>query len=85
MAKDILGNEMKIGDRLLFNNAVYLIKDIQENRIMGGKIATGRNITGIKVPDVISLEIDLPFNCEQPFNGFIVKTPPEMMTEKKPN
>jgi hypothetical protein len=85
MAKDSIGNEMKAGDKLFFNGFIYDIKEINENRVIGGRTLTGKNVSGIKIPDTITIEITLPFEAEKPFNGFIVKTPPEMMEDGKPN
>lgn len=78
MAKDAIGNEIHIGDKLFFQGMVYNVKDVQENRIIGGKTLTGKSVSGVKVPDIMTLEIDLPFNSEQPFNGVVCKTPKEM-------
>lgn len=84
MAKDAIGNEIHIGDKLFFQGMVYNVKDVQENRILGGKTLTGKSVSGIKVPDVMTLEIDLPFNSEQPFNGVVCMTPPDY-NDAKPN
>jgi hypothetical protein len=84
MAKDILGNTINPGDKMMFNGMICTVKEINENRVIGGKSMTGRSITGMKIPDVLTLEIDLPFECDKPFNGVVVKTPPEM-NDAKPN
>lgn len=78
MAKDMIGNEIKPGDKLFFQGMVFNVKDLQENRILGGKTLTGKSVSGMKIPDVITLEIDIAFNADQPVNGCVVKTPPEM-------
>jgi len=78
----MIGNSMKVGDKIMFNGMICTIKEIQENRIIGGKTMTGRQITGMKVPDILTLEIDLPFECEKPFNGVIVQVPAELEKQK---
>lgn len=77
MAKDSLGNTLRVNDKVLFNGLIYTIKEIQENRILGGKHMTQNRGMAIKIPDSIVLEVELPFDAEKPFNGFVVKTPPE--------
>jgi hypothetical protein len=82
MAKDILGNEIKAGEKVMFQGMVFLVKELNENRVIGGKTITGRNVTGIKIPDVMLLEIELQFDAEKPFNGVIVKQPLDSNTDK---
>ena len=85
MAKDILGNEIKVGDKVMFQGMVFNVKELNENRVIGGKTMTGKNITGIKIPDVLTLEIDLQFDAEKPFNGVVVKTPPDDLSNTRTN
>lgn len=82
--KDMIGNNVKAGDKLLFQNMIYEVEDIQENRLIGGKSITGKNITGMKIPDALTLRITIPFDSNQPFNGVVVKTPLEL-SDAKPN
>lgn len=77
MAKDVLGNVMHLGDKIVFNNMVYTIKDIQENRVLGGRQLSQSKGMVIKIPDTITLEIELPFEADKPFNGYVPRTPPE--------
>ena len=77
MAKDILGNTVKVGDKVVFNNMVCTVKDIQENRVLGGKMITFNKGTGIKIPDNMTLEIDVQFDGDKPLNIFVVKQPTE--------
>jgi hypothetical protein len=85
MAKDILGNTLKIGDKLFFQGVVYDVEDIQENRLIGGKTMTGKSIQGMKIPDALTLRVTLPFDSNQPFNGFVVKNPEQPNQDAKPN
>ena len=77
MAKDILGNICKPGDKLFMNGVIYTIKEINENRILGGKLVDGRKGMSVKIPDTLVLEADFPFDSEKPINGFLVRIPPE--------
>jgi hypothetical protein len=77
MAKDMVGNEMKVNEVVMFNNMIYTIKDLQENRIIGGHKTGPQSMQAMKIPDMITLEITLPFDAEKPFNGVMIKTPPE--------
>lgn len=78
MAKDILGNIVKVGDKVHFNGMICTVKEIQENRILGGKMLSKTQGQGLKIPDNITLEIELTFDGDKPLNAVVVKTPPEM-------
>jgi len=74
MAKDILGNVLKPGDKVIFNGLIYDIVEINENRVFGGHIQ-GNKGTSLKIPDNITLSCDLPFDADKPFNGCVLKVP----------
>jgi len=78
MAKDILGNKLVVGKKLFLNGVIYTIKEINENRVLGGKAMTQNRGVAIKIPDTLVLEADFPFECDKPVNGFMVLEPPEM-------
>lgn len=77
MAKDLMGNNVKPGDKLFLNGVVYTVKEINENRILGGKAMSQNRGIAIKIPDNLVVEADFPFDADKPINGFVVKTPPE--------
>lgn len=86
MAKDILGNVMKVGDKVVFNGMVCDVVEINENRIIGGQHMTGKGVSGIKIPDIMTLSIDLPFDSDKPFNAFVCKVPANNESgDAKPN
>ena len=80
MAKDLLGNKVNIGDKVVFNSLVCIVKDIKENRILGARIHNDRSGATIKIPDNIVLELDLQYDADKNLNLFVVKTPPETNT-----
>ena len=77
MAKDILGNNVKVGDKIQFNGMIATVKEINENRLLGGKIMDKHRGMAIKIPDMMTLELDIQFDAEKPCNFVVVKTPPE--------
>lgn len=77
MAKDALGNTLRIGQKVMFNGMIYTIKDLQENRVLGSGKFISKGVSGMKIPDNITLEIDLPFDADKPFNGIVCQTPKE--------
>lgn len=77
MAKDLLGNIVKPGDKLFLQGIVFTVKEINENRILGGKAVSQNRGIAIKIPDNLVVEADFPFDSEKPINGFVVKIPPE--------
>lgn len=76
MATDILGNKLKVGQKVIWNGMVCTIKSIDENRLLGGGKFIAKGIQGMKIPDNITIEIDLPFDAEKPFNGAVCQEPP---------
>lgn len=80
MPKDILGNTVRVGDKVLFNNMLCTVTDIQENRVLGAKSTGKSSAVTLKVPDNMTLEIDVTFDTEKPVNLICVKTPPEVNT-----
>jgi hypothetical protein len=77
MAKDILGNKLVVGKKIFLNGVIYIIKEVNENRILGGKAMTQNRGVAIKIPDTLVLEADFPFDADKPVNGFMVMEPPE--------
>lgn len=77
MAKDILNNTLKIGDKVIFNGSLCTIKEIHEKRIFGGKMTSSTHGTSLKIPDTMILEFELTYDEEKPMNMFAVRTPPE--------
>jgi tartrate dehydratase beta subunit/fumarate hydratase class I family protein len=77
MAKDILGNKLVVGKKIFLNGVIYTIKEVNENRILGGKAMTQNRGVAIKIPDTLVLEADFPFDTDKPVNGFMVLEPPE--------
>ncbi len=78
MAKDIMGNIVHVGEKLFLNGVVYTVKEINENRLLGGKAMSQNRGIAIKIPDNLVVEVDFPFDSEKPINGFVIKTPPEV-------
>lgn len=78
MAKDVMGNIVHVGDKLYLNGVVYTVKEINENRLLGGKAMSQNRGIAIKIPDNLVVEADFPFDSDKPINGFVIKTPPEI-------
>lgn len=78
MAKDILGNTVKVGDKIHFNGLICTVKEISENRLLGGKALANNRGMAIKIPDNMVLEIDVTFDADKPINAVVVKTPSEI-------
>lgn len=74
MAKDVLGNIIRIGDKILYQNILCTVKDIQENRVFGAGL-TQKGPTSLKIPDTMVLEMEITYNSEQPVNMVAVRTP----------
>lgn len=78
MAKDIMGNVIKSGDKMMFNNMIVTVKEINENRIIGGKMIDKNRGMALKIPDSIVFELEFPFDSDKgPINGVVIKIPPE--------
>lgn len=80
MAKDPLGNKITPGSKIFFNGMIFVVKEVNENRVFGSKQITGRNITGMKIPDSMILEAEVPGDFSQPINCYVVKDPDEDKT-----
>lgn len=78
MAKDILGNIVRVGDKIHFNGLICTVKEISENRLLGGKAMSQNRGIAIKIPDNMVLELDITFDADKPINAVVVKTPPEI-------
>lgn len=80
MAKDMLGNVMKVGQKVMFNGMVMTVTGLEENRVIGGHKVGNSRLQGMKIPDSLRLELELPFDADKPFNGVVCLEPPESGT-----
>lgn len=74
MAKDVLGNIVKVGNKVLFNGSIYEVKAINENRLLGGHIQGNKGM-GIKIPDSMTLEMDIQYDADKPVNFVVCREP----------
>jgi hypothetical protein len=78
MAKDLIGNIVQTGDKISFNGMICTVKEIHENRLLGGKLMDKNRGMAVKIPDTMYLEIEVQYDAEKPCNFLIIKTPPNL-------
>jgi len=78
MAKDILGNILHTGDKIVFRGLICTVKDIHEKRILGTMQSSGKQGMTVKLPDSLVLEVDIQGDFDKPLDCYAVKTPDDM-------
>lgn len=76
MAKDMVGNIIKVGHKILLAGNLYTVKEINENRIFGAR-TSGSRATSMKIQDEIIVEASFPYDSEKAINCVVIQEPPE--------
>lgn len=87
MAKDSIGNELKVGDLILFNGMLMTVTQIQDAGIIGasGSVQSGK-LQGLMVPGQLMCSVAIQFDPSKPVGVFALQNPnPESPKDGKPN
>lgn len=87
MAKDRVGNEIKEGDLILFQNVLMTVSKIMDSGILSGSgtVAPGSKVQGMIIPGTLVCSIGIQFNPATAIDCLVLKNPNPQVQDGKPN